>query len=117
MSNPRIEPFKISFPEKDVTYLLDSLKNFDPSRLVNNLLPGSQSLSRDSYKYGIPTEVYLELLSKSKEYNWREWETKLNEMGDHGIMHTDDGTKIHFVHKRCTEKKEAKALLLVHGWP
>jgi hypothetical protein len=117
MSYPVIEPFKISFPDKDVQDLLDSLNNFNPDRILKTLLPGSQSLDTYDFKYGISPQAYLELLSACKTYNWKEWEERLNDMGEHGIMKTEDGTKLHFIHKRCTENKDAKALLLIHGWP
>ena len=67
------------------------------------------------WKYGTNMEYLKELCDYwVKEYNWREFEAKLNYFDN--FMTTIDGLEMHFIMKKGSGANP-KPLLLVHGWP
>lgn len=100
-----IQPYKLGIPQAELNDLRDRLeKTRWPSQVPD------QGWSR-----GVPTE-HAKLLVDHwlTEYNWRAWETKLNQ---HPQFSTEiDGQTVHFLHVRST-RQDAFPLILLHGWP
>ena len=49
-------------------------------------------------------------------FNWRENESKFNNMGSQFLTKTKDGRILHFLHQRSTNVN-AKPIIISHGWP
>jgi epoxide hydrolase len=100
-----IKPFRIDVPEAD----LDDLND----RLVRTRWPNE--VTDAGSDYGFPLARLKELAEYwLTTYKWREHEAKLNELPH--FTTEIDGQNIHFVHVR-SEKPNALALILTHGWP
>jgi pimeloyl-ACP methyl ester carboxylesterase len=100
-----IEPFQIAVPQAD----LDDLHE----RLARTRWPSE--LPGVGWSRGVPV-AYLEELATywRDEYDWREWEAKLNAFPQYTT--TIDGANIHFLHVPSPEPN-ALPLILTHGWP
>ncbi len=100
-----IEPLQIRVKEdvlKDLKY-----------RLARTRFP--DQINSSSWHYGVELSYMKKLVRYwHDKYDWRAQEKQLNSF-DHFTTKID-GLKIHFIHQRSKEK-EARALLLVHGWP
>lgn len=100
-----VRPFRIQTDDKE----LKDLKE----RLARTRFP--DQIDDAGWDYGVELGFMKELVSYWKDrYDWHAWEKKLNAMPQ--FVTEIDGLKIHFVHVRSKEKN-AKPLLLVHGWP
>ncbi|AVV58411.1 epoxide hydrolase [Paenibacillus glucanolyticus] len=100
-----IRPFRIEIPQAD----LDDLRE----RLVRTRWPAQ--LPGGKWKLGIPV-AYLKNLTEywKNDYNWREYEAKLNEFPQ--FITEIDGQTIHFLHVRSPEPN-ALPLIITHSWP
>lgn len=97
------KPFTINIPKT----MLDDLK----SRLQNTRWPDAA----DGWGSGTSREYMEELVDYwQHKYDWRKAETKLNTLPQFTVNIGD--TDLHFVHQK-SEKPNAPALLLAHGWP
>jgi len=100
-----IRPFRIDIPQADLDDLQARLAN---TRWTDEL-PGVGG------EYGIPVTEVSRLVEYWRDgYDWREWETKLNEYPQ--FVTEIDGQNIHFLHVRSPEA-DALPLILTHGWP
>ncbi|AOR36264.1 epoxide hydrolase [Streptomyces fodineus] len=101
----RIEPFRLSVPQRDLDDLYDRL---DRTRWPAEL-PGS------GWEYGVPAGCLRELVRYWRhEYDWRAAEAELNRWPQ--FTTTIDGARIHFAHIRSPEP-DATPLVITHGWP
>ena len=67
------------------------------------------------WEYGVPVSYVKGLVERwLTDYDWREWEAKLNEYPQYTT--TIDGQNVHFLHVRSPEP-DALPLILSHGWP
>jgi pimeloyl-ACP methyl ester carboxylesterase len=99
-----IDPFQIVVPQAEV----DDLRN----RLRNIRWP--RELPSYAWERGVPVEYLQRVVGRWLEYDWREWEARLN--GFPQFTTRIDGQTIHFLHLRSPEP-EALPLVLTHGWP
>ncbi|CAM2927565.1 pimeloyl-ACP methyl ester carboxylesterase [Williamsia muralis] len=64
---------------------------------------------------GVPLADLTDVLNYWRtQYNWRSFETRLNEVGQ--FRTTIDGLGIHFLHRRSA-RADATPLIVTHGWP
>ncbi|MGK9269904.1 epoxide hydrolase 1 [Williamsia muralis] len=64
---------------------------------------------------GVPLADLTEVLNYWRtQYNWRSFETRLNQIGQ--FRTTIDGLGIHFLHRRSA-RTDATPLIVTHGWP
>jgi pimeloyl-ACP methyl ester carboxylesterase len=102
---PRAEPFTIAVPD---AVLADLRERLGRTRWPDQL-PGT------GWDYGTDTAYLKELVAYWQNgFDWRAEETRLNRF--HHYRASIDGIKIHFIHERSSDPN-AKALLLLHGWP
>lgn len=100
-----IQPFRISVAQDN----LEDLRY----RLSRTRWP--EKLGEAGWKYGVSLEYVKELAFYwEKEYDWRKFETHLNEYPQ--FTTNIDGANIHFLHVRSPEP-DAFPLLLTHAWP
>ncbi len=100
-----IHTFRIDIPQPALEDLRDRLERARwPSEI-----PGI------GWERGVPVE-YLKRLADSwlRSYDWRAWETKLNEFPQ--FRTRIDGQTLHFLHVRSPEP-DAMPLIITHGWP
>jgi epoxide hydrolase len=101
-----LQPFRIEIPQTDLDDLHDRL---DHARWPA-ALPGVPGWSR-----GIPADRLKELADHWRtRYDWREQEARLNRYPQ--FTTEIDGQRIHVLHAR-SDRPDAKALLLTHGFP
>ena len=101
-----IKEFKIHVPDKDIEQLHQKI---DLTRWPDEI---------NDYKWTLGTKKsFLENAINvwRNDFNWREHETKLNDVGSFKYK-TTSGLEIHFLHKK-SNSKNAVPLLLTHGWP
>ena len=100
-----IESFRVEIPQAD----LDDLQD----RLARTRWPSE--LADAGWSRGVSL-AYLQELAEywRTEYDWREWEAKLNAFPQYTTM--IDGANVHFLHVPSPEP-EALPLILAHGWP
>jgi epoxide hydrolase len=104
-AHPEIRPFRIEIPRAD----LDDLQE----RLAYTRWPSE--VPGVGWSRGVPLDYLKELVEYWRaSYDWREWETKLNEIPQ--FTTEIDGQNIHFLHVRSPEP-DAFPLILSHGWP
>lgn len=105
-----IHPFTISISDD----VLDDLRK----RLSSARFPDQLQLDateKKKWQYGTDLDYLKELVSYWKDdFDWRKQETLLNQFDQ--FTTEIDGKKVHFIHVRSPEKN-AKALVLIHGWP
>ncbi|WP_130858793.1 epoxide hydrolase family protein [Gracilibacillus phocaeensis] len=97
------------------TELDDLQRRLDAVRLpeAETVYSGEPGLQR--WKQGVPLADLTELVNYwREEYNWRSFETRLNQIGQFRTV--IDNLGIHFLHRRST-RKDATPLILTHGWP
>ena len=105
-----IEPYTISVTE-------DKLEAVKQKLSFTNW---PDELEGSGWAYGAPLEQVKHLAAYWKEsYNWREHETKLNELPNYHTKIQVDGFEaldVHFVHQK-SDVENAIPLLFCHGWP
>jgi pimeloyl-ACP methyl ester carboxylesterase len=100
-----VQAFQVSIPKADLEDLHERLA----STRWPDELPGV------GWSRGVPLGHLKELAEYwQKEYDWRLWETKLNEYPQ--FTTTIDGQNIHFLHVRSPEPG-ALPLIISHGYP
>eukprot|EP00127_Corallochytrium_limacisporum_P002341 Clim_evm129s109 gene=Clim_evmTU129s109 len=120
-------------PVRKVTVHFDS-KDIDDlgERIARTRLPKDELQNGDhgrpSWEMGTNMDCLRSLLQRWQSgFDWREWEEKLNSMGEHILWCTDPGRNdfqevglagidIHAIHRRSS-RGDAIPLLLTHGWP
>ena len=103
--NADVRPFKISFPEPDLTELR--------RRINATRWPERETVADDSQ--GVPLAMMQDLARYwGSDYDWSQCEAKLN--GLPNFITEIDGLDIHFVHVR-SQHEDALPLVVTHGWP
>jgi hypothetical protein len=104
--------FEAHAPDAD----LDDLR----ARLAAARLPEAETVRRTApdprrWDQGVPLADLVDVVNYWRTgYNWRSFETRLNQIGQ--FRTTIDDLGIHFLHRRST-RADATPLLLTHGWP
>jgi pimeloyl-ACP methyl ester carboxylesterase len=100
-----IRPFKVNFPEADLTDLR--------KRINATKWPDRETVADASEGVQLAT---IQKLARywGTEYDWRPCEAKLNALPN--FITEIDGLDIHFVHVRSKEKN-ALPIIVTHGWP
>ncbi len=100
-----IRPFKIQVEDKVLADLRE--------RLARTRFP--DHIEGSGWRYGVDLGYMKRLVAYWREkYDWREQERRLNQFDQ--FLTEIDGIDIHFIHQR-SKHKNARALLLTHGWP
>jgi pimeloyl-ACP methyl ester carboxylesterase len=100
-----IHPFKISFPEAELTELR--------RRVAATRWPERETVTDDSQ--GMPLAMVQDLARYwAADYDWRPCETALNALPNY--ITEIDGLDIHFIHVR-SQHEGALPLIVTHGWP
>jgi hypothetical protein len=100
-----LRPFRIAVPDSDLADLRD--------RLARVRWPSGSA--GDAQGYGVPLGAVQDLVAHwENRYDWRAWETRLNEFPQFTTI--IDGTNLHFIQVRSAEP-DAIPLILSHGWP
>lgn len=99
-----MKPFEINIPQSDID---DLHRRLDQTRWPD-------SPAGASWAQGTPLEHLRELVSRWRNFDWREQERRLNKIPQ--FLTEIDGTPLHFLHVRSA-KENAEPLLLTHGWP
>src|ERR687895_740279 len=100
-----VRPFQVSIPKADVEDLQE--------RLARTRWP--DELPGVGWSRGVPLGHLKELAEYWQNgYDWRQWETKLNEYPQFTTV--IDGQNIHFLHVRSPEPG-ALPLIISHGYP
>lgn len=69
----------------------------------------------DRWSQGVPLDDLVDVIEYWRTgYDWRPFEARLNELGQHRT--TIDDLGIHFLHRRSA-RADAMPLLMTHGWP
>jgi epoxide hydrolase len=95
---------------------LDDLR----ARLAAARLPEAETVYRAApdprrWDQGVPLADLVDVVNYWRTgYNWRSFETRLNQIGQ--FRTTIDDLGIHFLHRRST-RADATPLILTHGWP
>lgn len=90
------------------------------ARLATARLPEPETVYRPApdprrWEQGVPLADLIEVVDYWRtEYNWRSFETRLNEIGQFRTI--IDGLGIHFLHRKST-RSDAIPLIVTHGWP
>ena len=100
-----IRPFKVSFPESDLSELR--------KRINTTRWPDKETVADASE--GVQLAVIQKIARYwGTEYDWRACESKLNALPN--FITEIDGLDIHFIHVRSKEKN-ALPVIVTHGWP
>ena len=100
-----ITPFKINIQE----HVLEDLKH----RLHSTRWPEDELVN--DWSQGVPSSWLRDICNYwERSYDWRERESLMNRVPHYKA--TIDETQIHFIH-RVSSYKNAKPLLMTHGWP
>lgn len=100
-----IQPFTISIPDAAIE---------DLHRRIDNTRWPDQ-LNDDDWSYGAELEYLKNLVHYWRnEFDWRKQEALLNRFDQFTLDF--DGLRTHFIHHRSPHK-EARPLLINHGWP
>ena len=117
-TDAEIRPFRIEIPQDDLDDLQYRLTH---TRWANELPPEERGSGSQAgpvppgWEYGVPVSYVKQLVEYwSDGYDWRKWETKLNQYPQ--FTTEIDGQNIHFLHVRSSEP-DALSLILTHGWP
>ena len=95
---------------------LDDLR----ARLAAARLPEAETVYRAApdprrWEQGVPLADLVDVVDYWRtEYDWRSFETRLNQIGQ--FRTTIDDLGVHFLHRRST-RADATPLILTHGWP
>jgi pimeloyl-ACP methyl ester carboxylesterase len=103
--NTDIRPFKVSFPEAQLTDLR--------RRVKGTKWPEKETVSDDTQGVQLAT---MQALARywGTEHNWRRAEATLNSFPN--FITEIDGLDIHFIHAR-SKHQNALPLIITHGWP
>ncbi|GAA1638256.1 epoxide hydrolase [Kribbella alba] len=105
-----IEEFRVEVPQAEVDDLRGRLERVRwPRRL-----PVDGAGSAAQWERGVPIEYLRRVVERWLDYDWREWEARLNEFPQFTTW--IDQQTIHFLHIRSPEPV-ALPLILTHGWP
>jgi pimeloyl-ACP methyl ester carboxylesterase len=100
-----IRPFKVNFPEAELTDLR--------KRISATKWPEREPVT--DYSQGVRLETTQALARYwAKDYDWRKCEAKLNAVPN--FITEIDGLDIHFIHVR-SKHENALPLIITHGWP
>jgi pimeloyl-ACP methyl ester carboxylesterase len=103
--NADVRPFKIGFPESDLTDLR--------RRIKATRWPERETVTDDSQ--GVRLAMMQDVARHwETDYDWRACEKKLNDLPN--FMTEIDGLDIHFIHVR-SRHQDALPLIVTHGWP
>jgi epoxide hydrolase len=100
------EPYTAEIPQ---TYL-DDLRR----RLAATRWAPEQPAGTDDGAYGLPLGRLRRLVARWQEFDWRQWEARLNAYPQ--FMTTVGGQPVHFLHVRSSSP-DALPVVLSHGWP
>src|SRR5262249_41482236 len=100
-----IRPFKVSFPESELTELR--------RRIKATKWPERETVNDDTQ--GVRLAVMQKLADYwANKYDWRKVEAKINSYPN--FVTNIDGLDIHFIHVKSKEKN-AMPIIITHGWP
>lgn len=100
-----MKKFTLSIPESQRADLRQ--------RIANTRWP--QKIEEAGWERGVPLEYLKKLASYwADEFDWQKQEKLINQYDQ--FITTIDGQPIHFFHIK-SKRKDAKPLLLLHGWP
>ncbi|HJZ00381.1 MAG TPA: epoxide hydrolase [Streptosporangiaceae bacterium] len=103
--NAAVRPFKVGFPETELT---DLRRRVEATRW-----PERETVSDDSQ--GARLAMMQDLARYwATDHDWRKCEAKLNALPQ--FMTEIDGLDIHFIHVR-SQHQDALPLIVTHGWP
>jgi pimeloyl-ACP methyl ester carboxylesterase len=104
-ANAAIRPFKVSFPDADLTELK---RRIDATRW-----PERETVADQTQGVQLAT---IQKLARywSDSYDWRKCEARLNALPN--FVTEIDGLDIHFIHVR-SKHEEALPIVVTHGWP
>lgn len=111
-STNTVHEFKAHTPDADLADLR--------ARLATARLPEPETVYRPApdprrWEQGVLLADLIEVVDYWRtEYNWRSFETRLNEIGQFRTI--IDGLGIHFLHRKST-RSDAIPLIVTHGWP
>jgi pimeloyl-ACP methyl ester carboxylesterase len=105
-----IEEFRIAVPQAELDDLCHRLEQVRWPRA----LPVEAAEAAAEWRRGVPVEYLRGVVGRWLDYDWREWEARLNEVPQY-TTRIDEQT-IHFLHVRSPEPT-ALPLILTHGWP
>ncbi|MGJ7506399.1 epoxide hydrolase family protein [Variovorax sp. GT1P44] len=105
-SEAAIRPFRVSYPQADLTDLR--------RRIKATKWPERETVTDASQGVQLATTQALARYWASNAYDWRKCEARLNAWPQ--FMTTIDGLDIHFIHVRSTHQN-ALPLIVTHGWP
>ena len=105
-----IEEFRIAVPQAELDDLCHRLEQVRWPRA----LPVEAAEAEAAWRRGVPVEYLRRVVGRWLDYDWREWEARLNEVPQY-TTRIDEQT-IHFLHVRSPEPT-ALPLILTHGWP
>ena len=103
-SSAAIRPFKINFPEAELT---DLRRRIQATKWPERELVGDQS-------QGVQLATMQALARHWESYDWRRCEARLNALPN--FITEIDGLDIHFIHVR-SQHADALPLIVTHGWP
>ncbi len=103
--SPDVRPFRVSFPDADLTELR--------RRVKATRWPDKETVSDATQGVQLAT---VQKLSRywSTEHDWRKIEARLNALPN--FITTIDGLDIHFIHVR-SKHENALPVIITHGWP
>lgn len=114
MSTSAVAPFDLHLPQSEI----DDLNR----RLATARLPEAETVASQipapgpgRWSQGVPLTDLVDLVDYWRtDYSWRNFEARLNEIGQFRTV--IDGLGIHFLHRRSS-RTDATPLVLTHGWP
>src|SRR3984885_5040266 len=101
-----IEPFTASVAEADLADLR--------RRLAATRWAPEQPAGAEDGAYGVPLTRLRRLVARWEEFDWRDWEGRLNAYPQ--FLTRIDGQPVHFLHVRSAVPG-AFPVVLSHGWP
>jgi len=99
-----IRPFRVNFPEADLTDLR--------RRIQATRWPEKETVTDAAQ--GVQLTTSQKLARAWTEYDWRNCEAKLNALPN--FVTEIDGVDIHFIHVR-SQHENALPIIVTHGWP
>lgn len=107
-----IVPCSVHVPDDELTELRRRLQT---ARLPERETVASSVDGSMAWSQGVPRHEVEDLLEYWRdEYDWRRFETRLNQIDQ--VQTTIDGVGIHALHRRSS-RRDATPLILTHGWP
>lgn len=112
MHTDEVHDFRAHAPDSE----LDDLR----TRISATRLPETETVHSPApdprrWDQGVPLADLTDVLNYWRaQYNWRSFETRLNQVGQ--FRTTIDGLGIHFLHRRSA-RADATPLIVTHGWP